>query len=99
MAWTLDRIPDLAGRVARVTIYSAATLLIALSVASCNRASREPLHLRTSASDYSNLGLTPGEVQRWEDGRRTAPDQKSFEWWYFDALMEDGTAVVVVFWG
>jgi len=97
MAWTRDSTPDLAGRVARVAIYSAATVLIALSVASCNRASCEPLHLRTSASDYSNLGLTPGKVQRWEDGRRTAQDEKSFEWWYFDALMKDGTAVVVVF--
>ncbi len=97
MAWTLDRIPNLAGRAALVTICSAATVLIALSVASCNRASREPLHLRTSAADYSNLGLTPGKVQRWEDGRRAAQDERSFEWWYFDALMEDGTAVVVVF--
>jgi len=79
------------------TIYSAATVLLALSVASCGGASREPLHLRTSALDYRSLGLTPGKVQRWEDGRRIAPDEKSFEWWYFDALMEDGTAVVVVF--
>jgi len=97
MAWTLARIPVLAGRVARVEIYSVATILIALSVASCNRASREPLHLRTSAADYRSLGLTPDKVERWEDGRRTAQDEKSFEWWYFDALMEDGTAVVVVF--
>ena len=72
MAWTLNRIPDLAGRVALATIYSAAMVLIALSVASCSVASHEPLHLRTSAADYSNLGLTPDKVQRWEDGRRTA---------------------------
>ncbi|MGD0942154.1 MAG: hypothetical protein ABR905_20870 [Terracidiphilus sp.] len=97
MAWTPNRISDLAGRVALVTICSAATVLLSLSVAGCSRASREPLHLRTSASDYRSLGLTPGKVQQWEDGRRTAPDEKSFEWWYFDALMKDGTAVVVVF--
>lgn len=79
------------------TIYSAAAALTALSLASCGQSSREPLHLLAAASDYRDLGLTPGKVQRWEDGRRTAPDEKSFEWWYFDALMEDGTAVVVVF--
>jgi hypothetical protein len=79
------------------TMYSAATVLIAVSVSSCSHASREPLHLRTSALDYSSLGLAPGKVQPWEDGRRTAADEKSFEWWYFDALMEDGTAVVIVF--
>ena len=79
------------------TMYRAAAVLLALSVASCDGASREPLHLRTSAQDYRSLGLTPGKIERWEDGRRTAQDEKSFEWWYFDALMEDGTAVVVVF--
>jgi hypothetical protein len=79
------------------TIYSAAAVLIALSVASCSGVSREPLHLRTSALDYRSLGLTPDKVQPWEDGRRTVADEKSFEWWYFDALMEDGTAVVAVF--
>jgi hypothetical protein len=79
------------------TMYSALTVMIAVSETSCSDASREPLHLRTSALDYSSLGLTPGKVEVWEDGRRTAPDEKSFEWWYFDALMEDGTAVVVVF--
>jgi hypothetical protein len=79
------------------TMHSALTVMIAVSVTSCSDASREPLHLRTSSLDYSSLGLTPGKVEGWEDGRRTAPDEKSFEWWYFDALMEDGTAVVVVF--
>jgi hypothetical protein len=76
---------------------SVAMVLISLSVVSCGEPSREPLHLRTSALDYRSLGLTPGKIQRWEDGRRTVPDEKSFEWWYFDALMGDRTAVVVVF--
>ena len=69
MAWTLARVSDLSGRVALVTIYSAATVLIALSVAFCSAASHEPLYLRTSASDYRSLALTPSKVQRSEDGR------------------------------
>ena len=79
------------------SVLIAATVLLALSVTACNGASPEPLHLRSSAADYHNLGLTPGKVERWEDGRRTAPDKRSFEWWYFDALTTDGTAVIATF--
>lgn len=27
----------------------------------------------------------------WEDGLRTDPKKKSFEWWYFDANFSDGS--------
>jgi hypothetical protein len=33
----------------------------------------------------------------WEDGIRADAGPGSFEWWYFDAHLEDGSAVVVVF--
>jgi hypothetical protein len=36
-------------------------------------------------------------VELWEDGFRTHPDRKEFEWWYFDAHLNDGSTIVVVF--
>ena len=53
--------------------------------------------LQTSAEDYKRLGLKPGQVEVWEDGKRD--DDRPFftEWWYFDALTEDGTSIVVHF--
>ena len=33
----------------------------------------------------------------WEDGLRTGGKRGLFEWWYFDATMEDDTTMVVVF--
>lgn len=48
--------------------------------------------------DYKKLGINPHQVELWEDGRRN-PDTSAgnWEWWYFDAIMDDGTKVVVQF--
>ncbi|WP_288220928.1 hypothetical protein [uncultured Adlercreutzia sp.] len=46
---------------------------------------------------YRSLGLKKGVVQLWEDGLRTDPNAESYEWWYFDTHLDDGTAVVIVF--
>src|SRR5512137_879066 len=41
-------------------------------------------------------GLTE-RVQPWEDGRRAPTEPGHFEWWYFDAHLEDGSTAVIVF--
>lgn len=41
-------------------------------------------------------GLTT-EVMPWEDGRRISTDRGTFEWWYFDAHLDDGSTAVIVF--
>jgi predicted secreted hydrolase len=50
-----------------------------------------------SDADYQRLGLSPGVVATWEDGARTDGGRGSFEWWYFDAHLDDGATLVVVF--
>lgn len=37
------------------------------------------------------------KAEIWEDGLRTDPKKKSFEWWYFDSSFSDGTTIVVTF--
>lgn len=45
---------------------------------------------------YDILGLDE-EVAVWEDGMRTTGDVGTFEWWYFDAHLGDGSSVVITF--
>jgi len=47
--------------------------------------------------DYERLGVKPDEVEVWEDGMRTKPNDKSFEWWYLDASLENGLNAVFTF--
>lgn len=48
-------------------------------------------------ADYERIGVTPGIVEPWEDGRRSDPGKPIQENWYFDAAMDDGTKLVVSF--
>jgi hypothetical protein len=41
-------------------------------------------------------GLTD-TVAPWEDGLRAETGRGSFEWWYFDAHLDDGSTAVIVF--
>ncbi|SNT64567.1 Hydroxyneurosporene synthase (CrtC) [Asanoa hainanensis] len=49
------------------------------------------------SDDYARFGIRPDEVAEWEDGARTDGSAGSYEWWYFDAHLDDGAKVVVVF--
>jgi hypothetical protein len=54
--------------------------------------------LGTSAEQYAKLGLKKGVIEQWEDGTRTNSGARgTYEWWYFDSHLEDGTALVLVF--
>ena len=54
------------------------------------------LHLATAPADFSALGIGP-DIRVGEDGRRTPASAETFEWWYFDGLLDDGSVVVVWF--
>jgi hypothetical protein len=50
-----------------------------------------------TAQEYRDLGLDPDSVAAWEDGLRTDTAAGSYEWWYFDAHLDDGSSLVIVF--
>jgi hypothetical protein len=55
------------------------------------------LRLADRPADYKRLGIAPVEVAKFEDGQRIGVESGRYEWWYFDAHLDDGAAVVVVF--
>jgi len=73
--------------------------VIAAGLASCAVAPSsdgQKLHVAAAPADFATLGI--GEkIAIWEDGRRTPKSADTFEWWYFDGLLDDGTVVVVWF--
>lgn len=56
-----------------------------------------PAALAARPEDYQKLGITPGMPALWEDGLRTDGAAGSFEWWYFDSKLEDGSSLVIIF--
>jgi predicted secreted hydrolase len=58
----------------------------------------EPLAaIAADDADYTRLGLARDTVAPWEDGARTDNRRGTYEWWYFDAHLDDGSSLVVVF--
>ncbi|MFF1450487.1 lipocalin-like domain-containing protein [Streptomyces sp. NPDC058274] len=50
------------------------------------------------AADYERLGIARGDIAPWEDGFRSRPGGPgTFEWWYFDAVLDDGSTLVINF--
>lgn len=37
------------------------------------------------------------QIEAWEDGLRAKPQAGNFEWWYFDALFENGATAAITF--
>lgn len=56
-----------------------------------------PAGLAAKPEDYQRLGLKPGSPALWEDGLRTDGAAGSFEWWYFDSKLDDGSSLVIIF--
>lgn len=48
-------------------------------------------------SDYQRIGINRDDVALWEDGARTDGRRGTYEWWYFDAHLDDGAKLVVIF--
>jgi hypothetical protein len=55
------------------------------------------LRLADRPSDYKKLGIAPVGVAAFEDGQHIGTERGPYEWWDFDAHLDNGTTVVVVF--
>ncbi|MCW2755300.1 MAG: hypothetical protein JWQ32_2711 [Marmoricola sp.] len=54
--------------------------------------------MAATPADYRHFGLAVDEIAGWEDGFRTDPGGPgTFEWWYFDTVLEDGSTLVITF--
>ena len=53
--------------------------------------------LVTDDDEYDLLGIEKGSPKPWEDGLRTNGAKGTYEWWYFDSKLNDGSSLVVVF--
>lgn len=54
-------------------------------------------YLAKTEKDYQTLNLLKDVAEPWEDGMRTHGGKGSYEWWYFDAHLADGSKMVIVF--
>jgi hypothetical protein len=48
-------------------------------------------------ADYRRIGIRRDEIAVREDGARTDGRRGTYEWWYFDAHLDDGAKLVVIF--
>jgi hypothetical protein len=55
------------------------------------------LRLADRPADYRELGIDTVEVAQFEDGQRIGTEKGRYEWWYFDAHLDDGATVVAIF--
>lgn len=62
-----------------------------------HRSKNNHLRLADRPADYDRLGISPVDVAQLEDGQRIGTERGRYEWWYFDAHLDDGATVVVVF--
>ena len=58
---------------------------------------KEIARLADRKEDYEKLGLDPTKIFQWEDGLRTTGKLGEYEWWYFDAKLEGGYSLVIIF--
>jgi hypothetical protein len=62
-----------------------------------HRSKNGHLRLADLPADYKRLGIAPTEIAQFEDGQRIGTERGCYEWWYFDAHLDNGATVVVVF--
>lgn len=50
------------------------------------------------SQDFEKFKLNSGNIpEKWEDGIRTTGGKGTYEWWYFDAHLDDGSTAVIIF--
>ncbi len=56
-----------------------------------------PATLGASDEHYRRLGVSRDRIELWEDGMRTDGGKGTYEWWYFDAYLNDGSKLAITF--
>src|SRR5579884_2027069 len=56
-----------------------------------------PAILGTSDEHYHRLGLNRDRIELWEDGMRTDGGKGTYEWWYVDVYLNDGSKLAITF--
>src|SRR5512145_2774161 len=74
-----------------------AAVIVCALLFSCATAGKKGRAYPGGEAEMAQLGLSNDGVEVWEDGMRTNGGPGTFEWWYFDAKLDDGSAVVIVF--
>src|SRR4051794_34019755 len=46
---------------------------------------------------YRRFDIDPDTIESWEDGMRTDGTPGTYEWWYFDTHLDDGSKLVITF--
>ena len=62
-----------------------------------SKSTTERAWLASSDAEYKALKLQKGTVEPWEDGMRTTGGSGTYEWWYFDGKLADGSTLVIGF--
>ena len=62
-----------------------------------NNGQHEIALLDNSSAKYTELGIKQTTTQIWEDGMRTSGKSGSYEWWYTDTELSNGTTIVLIF--
>jgi predicted secreted hydrolase len=92
--------PTVNNRGAFAPALAVAIALLAAALAGCTStgaAAAAGAHTAGSPEEFARLGLSPTQVEPWEDGARTDGGRGTYEWWYFDFSLDDGSTLVVVF--
>jgi len=80
--------------------YSVLTLLFLFSIFRFGYCQGEQStgNLAEISTDYLKYNIKEGNVpDKCEDGIRTNGIKGTYEWWYFDSHLEDGSTIVIVF--
>jgi predicted secreted hydrolase len=53
--------------------------------------------IASTDADYKRYGIGREHIEPFEDGARTDGRAGTYEWWYFDARLDDGAKLVIAF--
>lgn len=70
-----------------------------LILACCGPKPHEERLAFTARTDdyYQKFGISKSRIEPWEDAMRTTGGKGSYEWWYFDCTLKDGSTLVIAF--